>query len=222
MPGSQPINVQERQASWMADHHRYLVDRFASDCRTCLDVGCGAGMVMETLSDMLQIKGVDMDPDQVQIAVNHGLNVNTGNGNALPYPDSTFDLVICSFYLMWVKDKSKALKEMMRVSSGKIIILAEPIWSMTMKDPRELEDLILLSMDKIRNGGGDPDAGLEVLNLVRRMGIEHRYGTIPMDTSPGETLMNVQAEAEINGLTLDVPEPILFNVPFIWVVMDMS
>jgi ubiquinone/menaquinone biosynthesis C-methylase UbiE len=179
-------------------------------------------MVTETLSDMIQIKGVDMDSDQVQMASNRGLVVNREDGNALSYPDSVFDLVICSFYLMWVKDKSRALKEMIRVSSDKVIILAEPIWSMTMKEPRELRDLMFKSMEKIKHEGGDPDAGLEILNLVRRMGIEHRYGTIPMDTSPEETLMNVRAEAEINGITVDVPEPILFNVPFIWIVMDFS
>ncbi len=64
MAGSQSLDVQERQISWMADHHRYLMDRFIQGCRRSLEVGCGAGLVMEALSDMMDIKGVDIDPDQ--------------------------------------------------------------------------------------------------------------------------------------------------------------
>lgn len=222
MAGSQSLEVQERQISWMADHHRYLLDRFGQGCKRSLEVGCGAGLVMEALSDMIYIRGVDIDPDQVLLAKTRGLDAIRADGISLPFPDSSFDLVVSSFYLMWVKDKGQALKEMIRVASRKVIILAEPIWSMTIMDPSELEDLHSRSMNKIRDEGGDPDSGLEVLNLTRSFGLNHRYGTVPMDTSPEETLYNLQAEADLNGMILDVPEPILFNVPFIWVAINPS
>jgi SAM-dependent methyltransferase len=222
MVGAQSVDVQERQAGWMADHHRYLLDRFSSDCKSCLDVGCGAGYVMESISDMINVRGIDIEPEQVRLASERGLDVIVSNGLALPYPDSSFDMVICSFYLMWIDRPGAALNEMLRVAGKRVIILAEPVWSATMTDPEELETVVSRSVKKIREEGGDPDAGKEVLNLIRRLGLDHRYGTIPLDTSPRETLDHIREEAEINGMTLSVPEPILFNVPFIWAAIGLS
>jgi SAM-dependent methyltransferase len=223
MAGIQPTEQLRLQARSLSEHHRYLIGRYASECRTALEVGCGPGAVMRELEDLLDIKGVDIDPEQISKARSSGLDAVVGNGMVLPFPDSRFDLVLCSFYLMWSDDIARAVREMVRVASRKVIVLAEPVWSRTLSEPKDLNSIVKCSVSSIRDHGGEPDSGLEVLNILRRMDLPHRYGTVPLDTSPDETREYVDKEIDIMGSCVDgVPEPILFHVPFIWAVVDIS
>jgi ubiquinone/menaquinone biosynthesis C-methylase UbiE len=42
-----------------------------------------------------------------------------GNAERLPFPDSSFDVVLCQFALMFVSNKASALAEMRRAVSEK-------------------------------------------------------------------------------------------------------
>jgi 2-polyprenyl-6-hydroxyphenyl methylase/3-demethylubiquinone-9 3-methyltransferase len=67
-----------------------------------LDVGCGGGYTCEFLSPRgAEVHGVDLSKASIQAAEQHArennLNINYQQANAcqLPYPDATFDKVLC-------------------------------------------------------------------------------------------------------------------------------
>lgn len=218
MAGSISTSLQRMQSEQLMEHHRYLISRYADDCRSGLDVGCGSGLLISGIRDMIPMKGIDIDPDQVRKANNP--DVIQGDGMKLPFGDRSFDLVVCSFYMMWVGDMDHAIREALRVARKKVIILSEPIWSRSILDPPELDSIVKAGIEKIRNEGGDPDGGLSVLYSLKSMGLDHRFGTIPMDTSPSEVMASVAVESEWADTELPVPEPVLFQVPFIWAVIS--
>jgi SAM-dependent methyltransferase len=217
MTGVQPPDVQRSQAVSLRDWHRYLIDRFSGGSRTALEVGCGEGFVMSNLSDLLEVKGVDLDKEQATKARKRGLDVEAMDGLDLLFDDGSFDLVYCSFYLMWANDQRRAIGEMLRVSRKGILVLNEPVWSRSLCGPDGIEDLVDGWTNVIRKDGGDPDAGLKVARLVGEMG--GRFGTVPVEMNRVELERNVEFEythLETRGLVLNHVKPIMFHVPFLW------
>ncbi|MDD1746491.1 MAG: hypothetical protein LUQ16_01885, partial [Methanomassiliicoccales archaeon] len=53
----------ERQRDWLIEHWRYLLERSALEGvphrPRALDVGCGPGLVMESLADIMDVQGID-------------------------------------------------------------------------------------------------------------------------------------------------------------------
>ena len=81
---------------------------------------------MEALAPFMNVKGVDIDCRNVNKCKNRGLDALVTDASHLPYEDGSFDMVYCSFLLLWVKDPLEVLKEMKRVSRGSVVCLAEP------------------------------------------------------------------------------------------------
>ncbi len=154
MAGVQSDDVQAIQASWLRDWHRYLLNTYCPDCSTGLEVGCGTGYVMSNFKGLIKLHGIDLDNTQVQNARERGLDVLNDDARALRFQDRSFDLVYCSFALMWIKDQERAMNEMIRVSRKRVLILNEPIWNMTMYHPSELSTLVDGLRDRIRDTGG--------------------------------------------------------------------
>ncbi|WP_170428479.1 class I SAM-dependent methyltransferase [Ruegeria arenilitoris] len=95
-----------------------------------LDVACGTGA---TTRDALarvgpagHIVGLDRNPDMLNVACRSAPDIEwaEGRAEALPYADSSFDVVLCQFGLMFFDDRRKALEEMGRVvrSGGRIAV----------------------------------------------------------------------------------------------------
>ncbi len=80
-----------------------------------LDVGCGYGDLMEDLTSRgCVVKGVEISPEAVKVALEKGLEVEQGVAEALPYPDASFDAVVCSVVLPYT-DEGKTITEWARV-----------------------------------------------------------------------------------------------------------
>lgn len=86
-----------------------------------LDVACGTGVLTR---DVAAIVGVDTPPAGLDLsagmlAIAHELapkiEWRQGNAENLPYPDNSFDRVLCQFGLMFFADRLAALAEMRRV-----------------------------------------------------------------------------------------------------------
>ncbi|MCS6782578.1 MAG: bifunctional 2-polyprenyl-6-hydroxyphenol methylase/3-demethylubiquinol 3-O-methyltransferase UbiG [Gloeomargarita sp. SKYBB_i_bin120] len=99
-------------------------DQFVSDWRgvRVLDVGCGGGLTCEFLARRgALVSGVD--PSAASIAVarehaqRHGLSIDyrLGVGEALPYPDGTFQVVVCVDVLEHVQRVDQVVRECSRV-----------------------------------------------------------------------------------------------------------
>ena len=134
------INSQQRDNTPAEIYEEHLVpamfEPFARDLvQLCdirysdriLDVACGTGIVSRLAVDAVDVSvgkvvGVDINPVMLKIARHRSLGKNIewkeGSAMSLPFPDQSFDLVICQQGLQFFPDRLKALKEMKRVLVG--------------------------------------------------------------------------------------------------------
>lgn len=99
-----------------------------------LDVGCGTGVVARQVASRLgtdgATAGVDVSADMLEVAKARGarervtVDWREANAEQLPFPGSSFDLVLCQFALMFFPDKAAALTEMRRVVTreGRVLL----------------------------------------------------------------------------------------------------
>jgi ubiquinone/menaquinone biosynthesis C-methylase UbiE len=81
-----------------------------------LDVGCGTGANLEMLSQFGQAEGLDVSGEALSFCRARGLeNVKQGEAEALPFEDSSFDLVTGLDVVEHLDDDLAGLKEMRRV-----------------------------------------------------------------------------------------------------------
>ena len=86
-----------------------------------LDVACGTGVLSREAVARLGPKGfvAGIDPVPGMLAVAEQLEPRVewrqGTAESLPYADRTFDAVVSQFGMMFFRDPSKALREMLRV-----------------------------------------------------------------------------------------------------------
>jgi ubiquinone/menaquinone biosynthesis C-methylase UbiE len=92
-----------------------------------LDVACGTGIVSRLAIDYVdatvgKVVGVDINPVMLNVAhhCSSGKDIEWKEGSAtsLPFPNESFNLVICQQGLQFFPDKLKALTEMNRVLVG--------------------------------------------------------------------------------------------------------
>ena len=88
-----------------------------------LDVGCGTGILAETVLHLCapgRVDAVDVEPAQVAAATQGpaGARVNFAIGDArhLPYDDASFDVVASALVINFVADRTMAMAEMRRVA----------------------------------------------------------------------------------------------------------
>jgi methionine biosynthesis protein MetW len=90
-----------------------------------LDLGCGNGELLKFLQKNRQIdgKGIEIDLEKVQDALNSGISVIHGDleEEILNYPDKHFDYCILSQTLQDLKHPEQILLEMLRVSKYVIV-----------------------------------------------------------------------------------------------------
>jgi ubiquinone/menaquinone biosynthesis C-methylase UbiE len=94
-----------------------------------LDAGCGSGPLMEALRGKdASVSGFDLSPAMVELArerLGEDADLKVADlGAPLPYPDDTFDRVVASLSLHYVKDWASALAELRRVlrPGGRLIV----------------------------------------------------------------------------------------------------
>ncbi|MDQ2051232.1 methyltransferase domain-containing protein [Natronolimnohabitans sp. A-GB9] len=96
-----------------------------------LDVGCGTGelsrVLREEAGDDATVVGCDADTDLLAIAGSHAdpVPVVAGDALQLPFPDDSFDLVVCQALLINLPDPAAAVAEFARVSSD-LVAAVEP------------------------------------------------------------------------------------------------
>ncbi len=90
-----------------------------------LDVGCNDGKLSSDLmrrNQTLRILGVD-----IQLNTYAGMPRALYNGSDLPFPDSTFDIVMAVDVLHHIEDMTAGLFEMRRVSR-KYLLIKDHVW----------------------------------------------------------------------------------------------
>jgi ubiquinone/menaquinone biosynthesis C-methylase UbiE len=106
-------------ARWPA-HLLDLANVHAGD--RVLDVACGTGIVARNAADRVgasgSVIGVDLNENMLTVArrVRPDLTWRQGDVAALPFPDDSFDAVLCQMALMFFPDRLGAVREMARVA----------------------------------------------------------------------------------------------------------
>jgi ubiquinone/menaquinone biosynthesis C-methylase UbiE len=90
--------------------------------RRVLDVACGTGIVARTAAAACgpdHVVGVDLNEAMLTVArrVCPDVEWRQGDVAALPFPDRSFDIVLCQMALMFFPDCPRAMREMTRVTS---------------------------------------------------------------------------------------------------------
>ena len=183
-----------------------------------LDVACGTGVLTREIHQRVgpsgSVTGLDLNPDMLAVASNltPGIDWQKGDAQSLPYPDGSFDAVVCHFALMFFNDRVKALSEMLRVvkPGGKIATI---VWGALDKVPAYSRVTELLSTyigedaaDFLREPFclGDPDQ-------LRQPFVEAGTGNLTITEQTGQarfpdidTLLDAELKGwmPMNGITI--------------------
>jgi ubiquinone/menaquinone biosynthesis C-methylase UbiE len=114
---------------WAAD----LIDRAQPKFgESVLDIACGTGVVSRLAAERVEtgrIVGLDLNSGMLAVARSlpmAGASIEWLEGSALslPFPESSFDLVLCQLGLQFFPDRALALREMRRVlvPSGRVAL----------------------------------------------------------------------------------------------------
>ena len=109
----------------------YDLNSFLPDnCGSILDLGCGDGSTLTLCPKVPRRVGIDIDPDAIRKAIAKvpGAEFFVGTGESLPFPDSSFDAIVCCVAIPYMNIPS-ALKECARVvRPGGMILLSYHSW----------------------------------------------------------------------------------------------
>jgi SAM-dependent methyltransferase len=191
-----------RQRSWLADSWTWLLKTRVLDPMgkgprpTALDVGCGPGLVMELFSPIMDVQGLDIDPSAVRRCLERGQRAVEGRVEELPYADSSFDIVYCTYLLMWLPNPVAALREMVRVSRRWVLILAEPDHAGRITFPDKLTELDSCFPRALQGLGADPRMGRKLAGMLSVCGLRGEMGVHPGMWTIARPVKEARAEWE--------------------------
>ena len=111
----------------MKKEFKVIADLLPDNIRV-LDVGCGDGSLMNFLAvkKNIEVRGLELEKQNVQKCIYKGLPVIQGNAETELYqfPNQSFDYVVLSQTLQAFYNPDKVLKELLRI--GKSVIVSIP------------------------------------------------------------------------------------------------
>lgn len=109
---------------------RDLINSYANSQKNIklLDIGCGTGELLKELPPLGDVFGIDSSPQAIAFCKEKGLkNVSVAEGTKIPFPNNSFDVILCLDVLEHIQDDSAVLKEIYRVAKmGAIIFIFVP------------------------------------------------------------------------------------------------
>jgi methionine biosynthesis protein MetW len=111
----------------MKKEFKVIADLLPNNTRV-LDVGCGDGSLMNLLvkEKNIEVRGLELEKNNVQACIYKGLPVIQGNAETELYqfPNQSFDYVVLSQTLQAFYNPDKVLKELLRI--GRSVIVSIP------------------------------------------------------------------------------------------------
>ena len=108
----------------MKKEFKVIADLLKNDTRV-LDVGCGDGSLMDLLNrdKNIEVRGLELNQDNVQQCINKGLPVIQGDAETElhQFPNQSFDYVILSQTLQAFYEPERVLKELLRIGDSVVI-----------------------------------------------------------------------------------------------------
>ena len=111
------------QRFWQRRRHK-IITNWIRDETQILDIGCGSSQI---LLDLKSAIGLDIRQNKLRLMKNFGKTVVNGTLFTLPFPDQSFDCVICSEVIEHVRYDEQIYSEFNRVlRHGGTLILGTP------------------------------------------------------------------------------------------------
>ena len=189
----------------MQPHTTAIFDHVSlQDGDRVLDVACGTGIVtriaVTRFSNIASIVGVDLNLNMLEIARAHTpathIPVEWREGDAcmLPFPDHSFDVVLCQQGMQYIPDKLVALREMKRVlSPGERLVFT--VWSTTHRHGAALADALRRHVSdeaatKMLAASAWSDA-----DIIRKSVIDAGFDAIEMEIVESQSRMSSSADS---------------------------
>ncbi|HDD61605.1 MAG: hypothetical protein DRI65_08910 [Chloroflexota bacterium] len=154
------------QAQWTKALRTYFFELLKTHPQEkILDMGCGTGALLPDLQALspADIYGADINLENLSLAKKGSPDTPLIGTDVfhLPFPDDSFDLVLCHYFLLWTGIPSAALKEMRRVTidSGYVVAFAEPDYGGRIDYPPEFIKIRDYQISGLINAGADPRMG---------------------------------------------------------------
>jgi ubiquinone/menaquinone biosynthesis C-methylase UbiE len=113
------------------DSRAWVCSQVAGDT---LEVGIGTALNLPLYPPQIRLTGVDISPAMLKIAesrarqLHRAADLREADACALPFPDASFDTVVCTFSLCAIPDYQRAVAEMHRVlRPGGLLLLADHV-----------------------------------------------------------------------------------------------
>lgn len=191
-----------QQARWTQATRRWLYRKARlGQAENILEVGCGTGIIARELDRITpaRVVGFDIDPAMLTFATRQENRVAYVQGDAhrLPFPDASFDAIVCHYLLLWLADPAQGVREMARVvgPDGRVLACAEPDYGGRIDHPPELVDLGRRQTEALRGQGADPEIGRRLGEIFTTAGLRAMVGTMAGQWYvPAETGAEFEAE----------------------------
>jgi SAM-dependent methyltransferase len=165
-------------------HAKFLLPHLDANSRL-LDCGCGPGSISCDFAKILvsgSVEGIDIEQSQIDLAraraTEQGLinaTFSVGSIYALPFPDSSFDVVFAHAIFEHISTPEQALAEMLRVlAPGGLVAIRSPDWGGFIVGPEitGLQGAIDSYADLQIANGGDTHIGRKLPRLLRTAGFD--------------------------------------------------
>jgi ubiquinone/menaquinone biosynthesis C-methylase UbiE len=169
-----------QQARWTAELRKYILPRAGlGQARRVIEIGCGSGAILGGIQvqPQAQVFGLDLDPTYLTLAqaAVPGAHLTRADAHHLPFADGAFDLVLCHFLLLWVRDPQVVLAEMARLSrpGGAVLALAEPDYGGRLDYPDALAGLGRKQAQALSQQGANPYLGRRLASLLVEAGLKN-------------------------------------------------
>ena len=121
----------------MKKEFKVIADLLPSNTRV-LNVGCGDGSLMSLLNEEkhIEVRGLELNQENVQECIHKGLPVIQGNAETElhQFPNKSFDYVVLSQTLQAFYEPEKVLRNLLRI--GKSVVISIPnfgFWKVRIK-----------------------------------------------------------------------------------------
>ena len=121
----------------MKKEFKVIADLLPNNTRV-LDIGCGDGSLMSLLNEekQIEVRGLELNQENVQECIHKGLPVIQGNAETElhQFPDKSFDYVVLSQTLQAFYEPEKVLRNLLRI--GKSVVISIPnfgFWKVRIK-----------------------------------------------------------------------------------------
>jgi ubiquinone/menaquinone biosynthesis C-methylase UbiE len=193
------------QAIWTLDLRQYLYNFCQiENTKRILEVGCGTGVILKELLDQhtASVFGIDINLSHLSIA-KQNLNsplLTAGDAHKLPFPNNSFDLSVCHFLLLWVKDPIHVVREMVRVTKpgSKVAAFAEPDHAGRIDYPEFLVEFGNFQSSALSHQGADISMGRRLRAVFAHAGMKNiMSGVLGGQWTEGNPNFNLELEYKV-------------------------